>query len=102
MPVTIFFGISGSRRCCGTKSCSIAILHRMMHFCIFAIVNTFDHFGTNKGTACYYTVERNHFTEVLGSKGTGVDVMVAEGTLETNVEYGVIVDVSVLTCTERR
>lgn len=63
-------------------------------------MNTFDHFGTNKGTACYYTVEGNHFTEMLGSKGTWVDVMVAEGTFEADIEDCVVVDVGVLNCSE--
>ena len=72
----------------------------MMHFCVFAVMYTFDHFGTNEGTACDYTVEGNHFTEMLGSKGTWVDVMVTEGTFEADVEDCVVVDVSVLNTSE--
>ena len=68
----------------------------MMHFCVFAVMDAFYHFGTNEGTTCDYTVERNHFTEMLCSKGTRVDVMVTEGAFEADVEDCVVIDVGVL------
>ena len=61
----------------------------------------FDHFGTDEGTACDYTVKGNHFTEMLCSKGTGVDVMVTEGAFEADVEDCVVVDVGMLDTAER-
>ena len=59
-------------------------------------MNAFHHFRTNERTTCYDTVKGNHFTEMVGSKGTGVDVMVTEGAFEADIEDCVVVDVGML------
>jgi hypothetical protein len=64
-------------------------------------VYALHHFGTHEGTARDDTVEGNHFTEVLGSKGTGIDVMITKRTFEADVENRVLVDVRVLQSTKR-
>ena len=68
----------------------------MMHFGVFAVMDTFHHFRTNEGTARDDSVDRDHFAEVLGAEGSWVDVVVAEGTFEADVKDEVVVDVRVL------
>ena len=68
----------------------------MMHFCVFAVMDAFYHFGTNEGTTCDYAVEGNHFSEMLRPKGAGVDVMVTKRPFEADVEHYVVIDVGVL------
>ena len=67
-----------------------------MHLGVFAVMDTFYHFGTNEGTARDDTINGNHFAQMLSTEGTGIDVMVSEGSLEADVEDDIIIDVRVL------
>lgn len=68
----------------------------MMHFGIFAVVDTFNHFRSDEGAARYNSIDRDHCTKMLSTESSWIDVMVSEGTFEADVEDEVIVDVCVL------
>jgi len=59
-------------------------------------MNTFNHFRANEGTARDDSIDGNHLAEMLSAKGSGIDVMVAEGSFEANIKDEVIINVCVL------
>lgn len=67
-----------------------------MHLGVFAVMDTFDHFRTNKRAARNNSIDGDHLTKMLSTESTGVDVMVSKGTFEADIEDDIIVDVCML------
>ena len=100
MSIAIFLRVRAPRWRRAAQGRSITVRDGVMKFGLLAVVNGFNHFGADEGTAGNDAIDRNCLAEVVCAQGAGVDVVVAEGAFEADVEDGVFVDVGVLMCSE--